>query len=206
MRLLNKGFFSIRIQKKVPSVSEANIIFICNRLLSKDFFAKFQLFSMEKKLTNLEKSRSCQVAGRLWSYQWFWKYLVNGKSLSNQSFCVKTKLGHHNGKVKIEQKIYILPQNLEKKYFVFLASSEHKVFFPLFCGMKYTIVSPRIVWTISRLALFNSMKGMHECRFRMMQELFGQIIVQSIQGLTIFLCTNPEKVPSESEANRHFYG
>ena len=55
MRLLNKGFFSIRIQKKVPSVSEANIIFICNRLLSKDFFAKFQLFFHGKKVNKLGK-------------------------------------------------------------------------------------------------------------------------------------------------------
>ena len=47
-------------------------------------------------------------------------------------------MGDHNGKVGIEQKIYILPQNREKKNFVFLASSEHKVFFSLFCGKKYT--------------------------------------------------------------------
>ena len=47
-------------------------------------------------------------------------------------------MGDHNGKVGIEQKIYILPQNMGKKNFVFLASSEHKVFFSLFCGKKYT--------------------------------------------------------------------
>ena len=47
-------------------------------------------------------------------------------------------MGDHNGKVGIEQKIYILPQNREKKNFVFLASSEHKVFFSLYCGKKYT--------------------------------------------------------------------
>ena len=47
-------------------------------------------------------------------------------------------MGDHNGKVGIEQKIYILPQNREKKNFVSLASSGHKVFFSLFCGKKYT--------------------------------------------------------------------
>ena len=37
-------------------------------------------------------------------------------------------MGDHNGKVGIEQKIYILPQNMGKKNFVFFASSEHKIY------------------------------------------------------------------------------